>query len=103
MNSINPNNDNFKEDPWCYDVPLDSKPTFLNMGIDNNIYRTKDFINDSSGNVEAFMCILSDNLNSPIMTMGFTVPSKSSMIVFLTSRICKIIFANVAPTSGISM
>lgn len=34
LNSINPDNTSFLWDPWCFDIPITYKPTYINMEED---------------------------------------------------------------------
>lgn len=47
INSLNPGTISLLHDPWCFDIPLAYKPTFINIDLDLNALNISDFINNN--------------------------------------------------------
>ncbi|XP_039130894.1 uncharacterized protein LOC120267295 [Dioscorea cayenensis subsp. rotundata] len=44
INSVNPARTSFLWDPWCFDIPIALKPTFINMDVDVDLLTVSDVI-----------------------------------------------------------
>ncbi|KAH7691569.1 Reverse transcriptase zinc-binding domain-containing protein [Dioscorea alata] len=63
ISSINPANTSFFWDPWCFDVPLAFKPTFLNMHVDLNQGSISDLLLGDHWNEVQLNHIFGSNFN----------------------------------------
>lgn len=66
LNVINTNLTSTLQDPWLFEIPVNFKPTFMNMEIDWMIISFSDFHNADGWNTQMFNHAFGNNLNSPI-------------------------------------
>lgn len=53
INMSNPRDINLLGDPWCLDLPISYKPTYVNMSLPIESLSFQDFINGQTFNIEA--------------------------------------------------
>ena len=57
---VNPQLVSFGMDPWWFELPLNFKPTYINMTVDLNSLQASDFIVNSLWNLEALKEVFGD-------------------------------------------
>ena len=85
INSVDPNSISILNDPWCFEVSISFKSTFINMDlIDNNLW-IYDFTDNCNWDFDALTVFLSTNFNSPIRTLGQINSKNSNSWVWMPS------------------
>ena len=82
INSTNPNITSFLEDPWCYEIPLALKSTFLNISFDICSLHVSDFVANSNWDMNKPGNMFGDNLNSSILNLGQADPIERNNWVY---------------------
>lgn len=57
----------FLKDPWCFEVPISLRPTFLNVDYVDNDFAIADLILNSNWNFIQISNLLSIHLASPAL------------------------------------
>lgn len=75
INVVNPFQISILQDPWLFEIPLNYKPTFINMDIEWDNVFFSDFYNDSGWNCSMLNLAFGKNLDSPAIGMGKIDPN----------------------------
>lgn len=82
INSVCPPNTSFLCDPWCSEIPLAFKPTFLNMNFNLDQIKMKDLISNGSWDNSLLEKIFGAGFNSHSMKLGMINPTSSNTWVW---------------------
>ncbi|XP_039129310.1 uncharacterized protein LOC120265457 isoform X2 [Dioscorea cayenensis subsp. rotundata] len=63
INLINPALTSFCWDPWCFDIPIALKPTFINMNVDVNLLSISDVVNGDRWCDTSLLYVFGPNFN----------------------------------------
>lgn len=67
MNHINLALTSFLNDPWYFEIPINLKPTFLNMDIDYGDFQINDLLVDIHWNLDSLHIVFGNNINDNIL------------------------------------
>lgn len=74
LNTVNPDKASLLWDPWCFDIPVALKPTYINMNIDFNHITLNDLVLDNQwdnlGVIDIFGGVL-DNSNLSLANVDY--------------------------------
>ena len=63
INDCNPEVTSFLMDPWCFEIPLALKPTFLNMNLPFEEINAAEFVQDGKLNFANLIDCLSEHID----------------------------------------
>lgn len=88
LNVINPNCTSVLNNPWCFEIPINFKPTFINVDLlDSNIHLA-DSTDDSNLNFSPNTRHLSNRIDSLIRNSSRIDPDRQKSWVILVSSKC---------------
>ncbi|XP_039115766.1 uncharacterized protein LOC120251270 [Dioscorea cayenensis subsp. rotundata] len=67
IGSVNPINTSFAWDPWCFDLPIARKPTFINMNVDLDNLSVSNFITGNGWDIAHLCSIFGSNFNMQVL------------------------------------
>lgn len=77
MNLINPMETSLPDDPWCFEIPINFKPTYISMDLNVSESKIKDLISNNQWDVQVLSLLLGENVNSLVLSQGNVYPDAS--------------------------
>lgn len=78
ISSVNPNCTSFSWDPWCFDLPIALKPTFINVNVNLDHLSISDFIIGDRWDVAHLCFIFGSNFNMQVCSL---IPSIMILVI----------------------